>query len=75
LHLWGANTISETPKIYEYDIYPVTNGSGQADVLVEPDSSGYSIESTSSLSIILLDPPAPLPLTPAEDVIWNVYVQ
>jgi prepilin-type N-terminal cleavage/methylation domain-containing protein len=75
LHLRGTNTVSETPKIYEYELYPVTNGSGQADVLVEPDASGYTLESTSSLSIILLDPPAPLPLTPAEDMTWNIYVE
>jgi hypothetical protein len=76
-HLWGANTISETPAVYEYDLYPITNGSGQADIMVETDLAGYMIaaSSTAAVSIVLLDPPAPLPLLPAQDQIWNIYVQ
>jgi hypothetical protein len=75
LHIWGANTISETPQIFEYDINQTTNGSGQLNIKVETDSGGYMVESTSTYSIILLDPPLPLPLLPSQNQIWNIYVR
>jgi type II secretory pathway pseudopilin PulG len=77
LHLWGANTISEIPVIYEYDLNITTNGSGQSDIRVEADPGGYTVvaSSTASVSVILLDPPKPLPLLPAQDQIWNIYVK
>jgi hypothetical protein len=75
LHIWGANTLSETPEIFEYDLYRTTNASGQSDILVETDTGGYTLESTSTYTIMLLDPPMPVPLLPSQDQIWNIYVQ
>jgi hypothetical protein len=75
MRITGSNTISETPRLYEYDLYVVTNGSGQADIRVETDTGGYTAEATSTYSLILFDPPTPLNLLPGQDQTWNIYVQ
>ncbi len=75
LHVRGENTISETPKVYEYDLFPITDASGAIDLWVEPDFSGYQVESTSTLSVVLVDPPMPLPIVPGEDRTWTVYLE
>lgn len=74
----GTKKISETPIIYEYNEEHTTDGSGYANLPVEWDNPGYSIElktASTSLKIILRSPIQPLAIEPGEWKTMYVYVE
>ncbi len=77
LTLRGTKTISETPKIYEYNRLLTTDANGRVTVPLEWDTPGYyaEIASTSPKTIKLRDPAQPLELMPDQDQTWVLYIE
>lgn len=74
LLIHGTQTISETPRVYEYDEIHTTDANGYANIVVRWDSIGYSATSTNR-NVILRDPLEPLKLNAGETKNWTIYVE
>jgi len=74
----GTKRIGENPVIYEYNQTHTTDASGYSNLTLEWDTPGYSVDlktASTSLTIILRDPPQPVSLLPGETKTMILYVE